>query len=253
VTLDDVVALIPDGASLATGGVLMAGKPVALLDALGRARRDLTLWTMLGSIDAEILAARGALSTCNAIYVGFEQHGFAPAYGASVERGEVVRNDYSEFLFMSGIRAGMAGLPFLPTRGGTGSQVTADLGIRTVACPYTGEEILAAPAIRPDFALLHAPVADAAGNVPAPAEPGFLFDYDANVARAAERVIVSVERVVASVSGPLLLYAHEVDAVVEAPGGAPPGSLAGEYGPDIAALRAYLDGGDLEALCLSTR
>jgi glutaconate CoA-transferase subunit A len=248
VTVDEVVALIPDGASIATGGVLMAGKPVALLDAIGRARRDLTLWTMLGSIDAEILAARGALAVCNAIYVGFEQHGFAPAYGAAVERGEVARRDYSEFLFMSGLRAGMAGLPFLPTRGGTGSQVTVDLGIQTVACPYTGEQLLAAPAIRPDFALLHAPVADAAGNVPAPAEAGFLFDYDANVARASTRVIVSVERVVESVSGPMLLYGHEVDTVVEIPGGARPCSLPGEYGPDLAALRAYLDGGELCSL-----
>jgi glutaconate CoA-transferase subunit A len=248
VTLDDVVSQIPDGASIATGGVLMTGKPVALLDALGRARRGLTLWTMLGSLDAELLAAHGALATCCSIYVGFEQHGFAPAYGAAVERGDIVRRDYSEFLFMAGIRAGMAGLPFLPTRGGTGSEVTANLAIATVACPYTGEELLAVPAIRPDFALLHAPVADAAGNIPAPPEPGFLFDYDANVARAASQVIVSVERVVDSVSGPMLLYAHEVDAVVECPGGARPCALPDEYGPDLAALRAYLDGGDLCSL-----
>ena len=116
----------------------MAGKPVALLDAIGRVRRDLTLWTMLGSIDAEILAAHGALGTCNAIYVGFEQQGFAPAYGAAVARGDVDGRDYSEFLFMSGIRAGMAGLPFLPTRGGTGSQVTADLGIADGHLPVHG-------------------------------------------------------------------------------------------------------------------
>lgn len=248
-TLDEVVELVRDGASLATGGVLMAGKPVALLDAIGRARRDLTLWTMLGSIDAELLAAHGALSQCNAIYVGFEQQGFAPAYDAAVARGEVERRDHSEFVFMSGLRAGMAGLPFLPTRGGTGSQVTADLGIRTVTCPYTGEAILAAPAIRPDFALLHAPEADAAGNVPAPEAAGFLFDYDANVARASTQVIVSVERIVDSVAGrPMLLYSHEVDVVLELPGGARPCSLAGEYGPDLAALRTYLDAGNLCSL-----
>lgn len=253
-TLDDVVALVPDGASLATGGVLMAGKPVALLDAIGRARRGLTLWTLLGSVDAEVLAAHGALARCCSIYVGFEQHGFAPAYDAAVARGEVERRDHSEFLFMSGLRAGMAGLPFLPTRGGTGSQVTADLGIRTVTCPYTGEQILAAPSIRPDFALLHAAEADASGNVPAPDAAGFLFDYDANVARAASKVIVSVERLVDSVAGrPMLLYGHEVDAVVVVEGGARPCAVPGEYGVDLTALRAYLDGGSVEDLCSRTR
>jgi glutaconate CoA-transferase subunit A len=240
VSLEEAVGLVPDGGSVGTGGVLMTRKPVALLHALA-GRSDLTLWTMLGSIDAEVLAAHGALTASNAIYVGFEQLGFAPAYDAAIARGDIAVHDYSEFLLMAGLRASMAGLPFLPTRGGTGSQVTADLDLETVVCPYTGERLAAVPAIRPDVALLHAEVADEHGNIASP-RPDFLFDFDANLARASTRVIVSVERIVPSeeLAGPMLLFGHEVDAVVVLPGGARPAAVPGSYGPDLAGLGRYL-------------
>ena len=53
-------------------------------------------------------------------------------------------------------------------------------------------------------------------------------------------MIVSVERI-APVTGPKLLYGHEVDALVVAPGGARPSAVPGVYGPDLAALRAYIE------------
>ena len=202
---------------------------------------------MLGSVDAEVLAAHDALAASNAIYVGFEQLGFAPSYSAAIADGEIDARDWSEFLFMGGLRASIAGLPFLPTRGGRGSDVTTDLNLETVTCPYTGEELAAAPAIRPDVALLHAEVADEQGNIPLPADGDFLFDYDANVARASALVIVSVERI-APVTGPKLLYGHEVDALVVAPGGARPSAVPGAYGPDLAAVRAYIEDPSLERL-----
>ena len=70
---------------------------------------------------------------------------------------------------LAGLRASLAGLPFLPTRGAQGSDVATALEIREVTCPYTGETLFAAPAIRPDVALVHAEEADARGNVARPA------------------------------------------------------------------------------------
>ena len=55
-----------------------------------------------------------------------------------------------------------------------------------VACPYTGERLLAAPAIRPDVCVIHAEAADEQGNVMAPSTHDFLFDSDATLARAAD-------------------------------------------------------------------
>jgi glutaconate CoA-transferase subunit A len=240
-SLPEAVELVPDGASIGTGGILMTRKPVALLDAIGRARGGLELWTLLGSLDAELLAVHGALAASNTIYVGFEQLGFAPAYGAAVADGGVDAREYSELLMLAGLRASLAGLPFLPTRGAQGSDVATALRIETITCPYTGETLFAAPAIRPDVALLHATAADARGNVAAPEHRDFLFDWDANIARASTRVIVSVERVVDEVRD-ALLFAHEVDAIVEAPGGARPSALPGVYAADLERVGAYLRG-----------
>ena len=88
------------------------------------------------------------------------------------------------------------GCPFFPTRGALGSDLVAELGIQEVACPYTGERLLAAPAIRPDVCVIHAEAADEQGNVMAPSTRDFLFDSDATLARAAEKVIVTAERIV---------------------------------------------------------
>jgi glutaconate CoA-transferase subunit A len=240
-TLPEAVELVPDGASIGTGGILMTRKPVALLDAIARVRKDLRLWTLLGSVDAELLAVHGALAESNTIYVGFEQLGFAPAYTQAVDEGAVDAREYSELLMLAGLRASLAGLPFLPTRGAQGSDVAAALEMKTITCPYTGDELFAAPAIRPDVALVHAETADLHGNVAGPRHRDFLFDWDANIARASSRVIVSVERVVARVED-ALLFAHEVDAIVELPGGAKPTALPGAYAADLAQVGAYVRG-----------
>ena len=241
----DALALVPDGCELGVGGILMTRKPVALLDAIGRSRRGLTLSTLLGSLDAEILAAHNALSGAKTIYVGFEQLGSAPAYEQGVARGEIAAAAYSELLFIGGLRASIAGLPFLPTRGAEGSDVAAELKVQTVTCPYTGEQLLAARAVRPDVAILHAEAADNHGNVLGSAERDFLFDFDANIARAAVRVVASVERVAGAEEmrrrrRDVLLFGHEVDAVVVMPGGARPSALPGVHRADLQRLRAYL-------------
>lgn len=244
VSLEGALSLVPDGGGLGVGGILMTRKPVALLDAIGRSgRRGLTLWTLLGSLDAELLAAHGALAASNTIYVGFEQLGPAPAYAAAVQAGTIEAREHSELTLIGGLRAALAGVPFLPTRGALGSDIARGLQLREVADPYTGEELLAAPAVRPDVTILHADAADERGAVLAPAERDFLFDFDANVARAADRVIASVERLAPPeevAAREVLLFSHEVDAVVVLPGGARPSALPGVHGPDLGALEAYL-------------
>jgi glutaconate CoA-transferase subunit A len=247
VTLDEALSLVQDGALLGIGGALLKRKPVGFLAALATAgRRRLRAASFLASLDAELLAAYDCLAELHCGYVGFEQLGFAPAVTASTEAGRIRRIDYSEILFAGGLRAALAGLPFLPARAGIGSQVGAELGIATVTCPYTGEQLLAAPAIHPDVTVLHAAAADREGNVLGPAQADFLFDMDANIARASNTVIVTVERVaeraeIEQANRRTLLFGFEVAAVVELPRGARPTGLPGEYGTDVASLARYLD------------
>lgn len=242
-TLDAAAALVPDGARVGIGGVLLRRKPIALLTAIaGAGRRDLRLYSFLASLDVELLVQRGCVSEVHAGYVGFEQLGFAPAYSAAVADGRVRTFEYSELVFVAGLRASLAGLPFMPTRGSLGSDLVPELGLQEIACPYTGERVIAAPALRPDVCLLHAEAADEQGNVLAPAARDFLFDFDQTIARASERVVVTVERIVPTdeLRGHALLFSYEVDAVVETPRGAWPTGLPGVYGTDLEAVRGHL-------------
>jgi glutaconate CoA-transferase subunit A len=251
ISLTDATGLVDDGGSLALGGVLLRRKPIAFLAALADAgRRELRLYSFLASLDVELLVARGAAAEVHAGYVGFEQLGFAPAYGRAVDSGEVRAFEYSELLFVSGLRASGAGLPFFPTRGAIGSDILPELGVEEITCPYTGELLLAAPALRPDVCVIHAEAADGQGNVMAPSTRDFLFDSDATLARAAARVIVTTERIVPTAEirdGDALLFSYEVDAVVELPSGAWPTALPGVYGADIDAVRTYLAAAESDA------
>jgi glutaconate CoA-transferase, subunit A len=246
-TLEAALGLVPDSALLGVGGALLKRKPVRFLSALAAAgRRDLRVVSFLASLDAELLAAYGCLAELHCGYVGFEQLGFAPAVNAATDAGAIRRVDYSEVMFTSGLRASLAGLPFLPTRAGIGSQVMADVGIRTVTCPYTGEQLMAAPALRPDVSVLHAAAADREGNVLGPVQADFLFDMDANLARASRQVIVTVEELVdtadtLAANRRTLLFGFEVDAVVVLPDGARPTALPGSYSPDVKAVSRYLE------------
>jgi glutaconate CoA-transferase subunit A len=246
-TLGDALGLIADGALLGIGGALLKRKPVGFLAALVAAgRRDLRVVTFLASLDAELLAVYGCLAELHCGYVGFEQLGFAPALTAATDAGTVRRVDYSEVMFTSGLRASLAGLPFLPTRAGTGSQVTADAGIKSVTCPYTGERLMAAPALRPDVSVLHAAAADREGNILGPVQADFLFDMDANLARASRHVIVTVEELVdpadtLAANRRTLLFGFEVDAVVVLPNGARPTALPGKYSAAVNGVSRYLE------------
>ena len=249
--LGPAAELVRDGARIAVGGVLLRRKPIAFLSALADAgRRDLRVYTFLASLDVELLVARDAVAEVHTGYVGFEQLGFAPAYSAAVEEGRVRAFEYSEMLFVAGLRASLAGLPFLPTRGAHRSDLVRELGLRQVPCPYTGERLVAVPALRPDVCVIHAEAADDRGNVLAPTARDFLFDADATLARASERVVVTAERIVTTDElrgGRALLFSFEVDAVVEAPRGAWPTGLPGLYSADLEAVRAYLDGASSDA------
>ncbi len=144
-------------------------------------------------------------------------------------------------MLLGRLRAAAAGLPFLPTRAAMHSDLVAARGMREVADPYTGISYLAVPALAPDVAFIHAWRADAAGNVQMPWPPDHLADVDVLLARAAKRVVVTVERIVPSdevarSSERTVLFGFEVGAVVEAPRGAWPTASAPDYPADLRAV-----------------
>lgn len=134
------------------------------------------------------------------------------------------------------------GIPFIPLRGAVDSdymRVRPDF--RLVDDPYhPGEKTVVAPALQPDFALLHGFRGDRFGN--AILNGG----QDSRLtALAARSTIVTVEEIV---DGPLVAAPGEVfvsgihvGAIVHSPMGAHPSACRGYYLEDTAALQGYVD------------
>lgn len=245
-TLEQLPALVADGACLGLGGSLLSRKPLAAVRALIAAgRRDLDLVTFTGSLDVELLVQAGAVRSVRSSAVSLGPAGPARAFAAAVEAGEVEDLELSEWMLLGGLRAAAGGMPFLATRAGLGSDLVAARGLREVTDPYTGERLLAVPALVPDIAIIHAWRADRHGNVQLPWPPDHLADVDLLLARAARTVVVTVERVVESdvltaISERTALFSFEVDAVVEAPRGAVPSGSPPDYAADEAAVASVL-------------
>ena len=243
----DAAALVEDGATVAFSGAVLRGKPVAAARALAEAgRKNLDLVTFTGSLEVELLLAAGALRSVTSSYVGLGAHGPARGFAAAVADAVVDDRELSEWMLVGGLRAATMGVPFLPTRAALGSQLVAERGFRTVADPYTGDELLAVPAIRPDVGFVHAWRADAGGNVQLPWPPDHLADVDLLVARSSRVTVVSVEEIVAAelvAAEPerTKLFGFEVDLLVEAPGGGRPGSLPPLYHDDAGWIREHRD------------
>lgn len=252
--LSDAVGLVPDGAALGVAGAILHRKPLGFLRALAAAgRRDLTVITFAGSLDVEVLLGGGCVAELRTAYVGLGEHGFAPRFRRAAESGGVVDQEWSEWTLLGGLRAAAMGVPFLPTRAGSGSEVVAALPISTVEDPYGTGTYHAVPPLTPDVAVLHAWRATPAGDVQFPWPPEHLWDADVLLARAAERVIVTVEEVVepavaAAESHLTRLFGFEVDAIVELPGGAWPTGSSPSYHPDDEVLAAYAADADLDRL-----
>src|SRR5207244_4861320 len=117
--------------------------------------------------------------------------------------------------------AGAAGLPCAIFRGYLGSDLVGNNpNIRSVTCPFTGEQLAAVPAHRPDIGIIHAQRADRDGNVLLEGIVG----VQKEVALAARRAIVTVEEVVDDLRAPgpnaVVLRGWAISVVVERPSGA---------------------------------
>lgn len=243
--LTELAAFVEDGATVAFSGAVFRGKPVAAARALA-GKRDLDLIAFTGSLEVELLLAAGAVRSVASSYVGLGSYGFAKGFAAAIAEGTVEDRELSEWMLVGGLRAAAMGVPFLPTRAAIGSQLVTERGLRMVVDPYSGERLLAIPALRPDVGIVHAWRADEDGNVQFPWPPDHLADVDVLVARASRLTVVTVERIVprdVTIAEPerTKLFGFEVDLLVEAPRGAWPGSLPPLYREDEPWLEVHRD------------
>jgi glutaconate CoA-transferase subunit A len=136
--------------------------------------------------------------------------------------------------------AGAAGMPCAVFRGYVGSELRrVNPRIRSLACPFTGEELTAVPALRPDVAIVHAQKADRAGNVLVTGIVG----VQKEAVLAAQRSIATVEEIVDDLgttgTNAVVLPSWVLSAVALAPGGARPSYAHGYYDRDNAFYTAW--------------
>jgi glutaconate CoA-transferase subunit A len=240
--LDRAAALVEDGAVVALGGGLSARLPMALVRELVRQeRRDLHVVGSAHGIDVDLLVAAGAIAVCEESYVGFEQDlGLAPAYRRAAESGSITVRESCCATILAQLRAAEAGLPFMPVRGVKGSDIRGlhpEYG--EVTCPFTGETLVVVPPLRPDVALLHAPLGDRRGNLHLE-QPYVLDERFASASRAVVATVDELVSTEAVVEAGVTVPGHLVTAVAEVPYGAHPTSSYPRYAYDRAHLTEYV-------------
>jgi glutaconate CoA-transferase subunit A len=124
--------------------------------------------------------------------------------------------------------AGAANLPFGVLRGYANTDLPAPA---TITCPFTGEELAAVRAHRPDVGIIHAQRADRRGNV----QLWGILGVQKEAVLASARSLVTVEEIVDELDprpGAIVLPHWVVDLVAEAPRGAHPSYAHGYYDRD---------------------
>jgi len=237
-----LAARIPDGALLALAPDY-AGAPMAVVrELVRRGARDLRLCGVpqLG-LPADILIGAGCVAVIETAAIGLGELGIAPCFERARRAGRITVVDSTCPAIHSALQAAEKGVPFLPLRGVLGSDlVAARPDWKVIDNPFPPHDpILLVPAIRPDVALLHAPVADRDGNVWIGVRRELML-----MAHAARTTLVSVERIVEGslladpLRAPGTIPGLYVTAYAQVRGGAAPTALWGEAA-DLGALETY--------------
>ena len=187
-SLSNAVALIPDGASLMIGGFMGVGTPERVVDELVRqGKRDLTVIandTALPGTGIGKLISAGLVRKVIASHIGLN-----PETQKKMIAGEIQVELVPQGTLIERIRAGGFGLGGILTATGVGTVV--EEGKQKVA--VAGKDYLVEPALRADFALVNAFLADYLGNLTY-ALTG--RNFNPVIAMAADTVIVEADNIV---------------------------------------------------------
>ena len=232
---------LADGATVFVGGFGHAVPFAAAHEFIRQGKKNLTLCRAGTDILFDQAIAGGSVRKVIFGYIGNPGVGLAHSFSRALAEGKVEMEEWTNFSMVLRLHAARLGVPFLPAeilKAGDIAQGSID--VRPVTCPYTGRELAAIPALRPDAALIHAQRADEAGNV-----QFWGIDGDTREgALAADKVIATVEEIVAPeiIRGSperTMVPAHRVASVSLVPGGAHPSYVQDYYGRDDAHFAEY--------------
>src|SRR5277367_1397877 len=242
-SLDEALAPITDGCILAVPRE-SSGVPMAATRALIRrgVKRLHLVALPTSSLQADLLIGAGCIETLETSAVSLGEFGPAPRFNAAILSGAIRMLDATCPALHAQFQAAEKGVPFMPLRGLIGSDVLAHRpDWKIVDNPFgNSDPIVLLPALKPDVVLIHAPMADRAGNVFIGTQRELVA-----MAHAAHKTIVTVEKLYDGdlLRDPLLaagtLPGFYVEAVAVEPRGAWPLPLPDHYAIDAAHLAEY--------------
>jgi len=227
VSLADAIAQnVRDGDSVAMEGFTHLIPFAAGHEVIRQRRRHLTLIRMTPDLIYDQLIGMGCADKLVFSWGGNPGVGSLHRLRDAVENdwpGPLVLEEHSHAALANAYEAGAAGLPCAIFRGYLGAELKrVNPNIRSVQCPFTGEELAAVPAIRPDVAIIHAQKADREGNVLLEGIVG----VQKEAVLAAKRAVVTVEELVddfgARSPNAIILPSWTISAIAHVPGGAHP-------------------------------
>lgn len=211
-------------------------------EAIRQGIKDLTLVRMTPDVIYDQLIGMGAVRKLIFSYAGNPGVGLLRRLRDAVENGWPHRlelEEHSHAAMANAYEAGAAGLPFAAFRGYKGAELArVNPKIKSVICPFTGEELAAVPAIRPDVSFIHAQKADRQGNVLIEGIVG----VQKEAVLSAKRSVVTVEEVVDELDAhpnACVLPGWTITAIAVVPGGAHPSYAHGYYTRDNASYIAW--------------
>ena len=237
-----VAGLVSDGNSVAVEGFTHLIPTAAAHEIIRQEKRDLTLIRMTPDLIYDQMIGMGCARKLIFSWGGNPGVGSLHRFRDAVEKGwpqPLGIEEHSHAGMANRYVSGASNLPFAVLRGYVGTdlpKVTST--IAPITCPFTGEELMAVPALNPDVAIIHAQQADQRGNVAIWGITGIQKE----AVLAARRAIVTVEEVVDHFeSRPfrIVLPAVAVDAVAVVPHGAHPSYADGYYDRENAFYEAW--------------
>lgn len=242
-SIDDAIALISDGCMLVVPREV-SGVPMAATRALIRrgVKRIHLVALPTSSLQADLLIGTGCVETLETSAVSLGEYGPAPRFTAAITSGAIKMKDATCPALHAALQASEKGIPFMPLRGLVGSDVLKYRGDwKVIDSPFANDDpIVLLPAIRPDVALIHAPMADRFGNVWIGRQREL-----ATMAHAANKTVATVEKIHDSnlLDDPTLaagtLPGFYVESIALAERGAWPLGLPDFYSADTDHLAEY--------------
>lgn len=235
---DAMARHVRDGMSVALEGFTHLIPFAAGHELIRQRRRGLDLVRLTPDLIYDQMIGMGCATSVSFSWGGNPGVGSLHRLRDAIEHGwphPVAIDEHSHAGMAARFTAGASGLPFGMLKGYAGSDLLEANAARiaAVTCPFTGEELTALPALRPDVTVLHAQQADREGNVLLRGIVG----VSREAAAAATTLVVTVEEVVDELDASMnafVIPAWQVAAVAEVPGGAYPSYALGYYQRDNA-------------------